>query len=244
MPPISHQAQFIRELRAAKLLSFEALATALGLGWTADKVRSKALEFDRDESSPIWVVRGGVQFVGDERVADPVLYEVVRRGINRSWALRRRMGSTIAVHTSRSSQRAAGTWTQPDLVARRTRLSGAVQTEDYLAIEVEQARGFSIVSVYQAYEVGRGADYSWVFYEGAERTGPEWNRITTAAADLGVGIVHLGKPTHFSKWNTKVAARRRDTTPTARQAFLSRCLVTPDLFDPAGATEVYSSIIT
>jgi hypothetical protein len=48
------------------------------------------------------------------------------------------------------------------------------------ALEIEQRSGFDIRSIYQAYEHGRGANYTWVFAH-AEKTGA---RSSVAAQEL------------------------------------------------------------
>ena len=55
----------------------------------------------------------------------------------------------------------SGIWQNPDLVVAVRRREGSDPREHFHAIEVEQANGFDIRSVYQAHEQGRGADFAW-----------------------------------------------------------------------------------
>lgn len=193
----SHKDQFTRELKKMKYerASFAQLASALGPKWTPEKVEAKAREFDANEELAICVVRGGVQYFGVETRVKPGLYKEVRRGIYRRWGEDNSMRHITVLHSSRTSKRGSSRWSQPDLIAQVRRRADANPRIVYLAIEVEQPAGFDIDSVYQAYEVGRGADFSWVFYAGPQREGVTMRRIETAARDLGVGIVHAGRPT-------------------------------------------------
>ena len=179
----------------------------------------------------IAVVRGGVQYFGCENGEKPGLYKEVRRGIEKRWGKDNAMSNIVTLHTSRTADRDRGPWSQPDLVARVIRRSDAKPPVVYLAIEVEQSKGFGVASVYQAYEFGRGADFSWVFYAGPVCDEKRWCRIETAAKDLGVGIVHAGRPTQPAGWKTQLPARGRSYTRAEQQDFLERSGVTVDRFD-------------
>lgn len=229
----SHEDQFIHALKGFthEKATFTALADALGPRWTAEKVRAKAEEFEADASTPIHVVKGGVQYFGCENGQKPGLYKEVRRGIEKSWGAGNSMRHIDVRHTSRTSVRGSGSWTQPDLVARVVRKSTARPREVYLAFEVEQAGGFDIESVYQTYEFGRGADFSWVFYAGPACSVTKMRRIEIAAKDLGVGIVHASKPTAPAAWKTIVPARIRDRTKQEQGDFFARSGLTPESFE-------------
>jgi hypothetical protein len=229
----SHKDKIIRALSGEphEKATFERLAGVLGGEWTPEQVEAKVRQFDADDDVPLNVVRGGVQYFGSERGAKPGLYKEIRRGIQRRWGRDNSMRNISVLHSSRTSQRGSGYWSQPDLIARVDRRSDAKPPIVYLAIEVEQPDGFGIASVYQAYEVGRGADFSWVFYCGPQCTGRLWDRIETAARDLGVGIVHAARPTQPSNWRTVIGARIREHTQAEQDDFLTaRCGVEPDDF--------------
>ena len=229
----SHKDQFINVLKSFphEKASFSQLAGKLGDAWTPGRVEAKAREFDDDATTPINVVRHGVQYFGSETGQKPGLYKEVRRGIERRWGADNAMRNISIVHCSRTAERNRGHWSQPDLVGRVRRKAGAKPEVVYLAIEVERAEGFGIESVYQAYEFGRGADFSWVFYEGPVCDGPKWEQIQVAARDLGVGVVHAARPTQPSKWTTQVPAKIRQRTAAQQRDFLQRGGVTPDMFE-------------
>lgn len=225
----THEARFIAELKrhTHERASFSQLAEALGSSWTADRVEAKARHFDGDVGVPIIVTRNGVQYFGSESGRRPGLYKEVRRGIERRWGADNSMRRIAVRHTSRRPTRGSGSWSQPDFVAQVRRKSNANPPIVYLAIEVEQPRGFGIESVYQAYEFGRGADFSWVFYSGVECDGPKWDQIEIAARDLRVGVVHAARPTVPSHWETKIEARQRDVSLRTQGDFFDRSGVRP-----------------
>jgi hypothetical protein len=229
----SHKDQFINALRTFphEKASFIQLAEKLGDTWTPERVEAKARQFDDDATTPINIVKHGVQYFGSETGAKPGLYKEVRRGIERRWGMDNAMRNISIVHCSRTAERKRGQWSQPDLVGRVRRKAGAKPEVVYLAIEVERAEGFDVRSVYQAYEFGRGADFSWVFYEGPVCDGPKWKQIEVAARDLGVGIVHAARPTQPSKWTTQVPAKIRQRTAAQQRDFLQRSGVTSDMFE-------------
>ncbi|MFT4865540.1 MAG: hypothetical protein ACI8RE_001729 [Ilumatobacter sp.] len=228
----SHQNQFIDELKKMnhEKATFAQLAASLGGDWTAEAVEVKARTFE-EKDLPIHIVRGGVQYFGHERGTKPGLYKEIRRGIEKSWGRDNAMRKIKVAHTSRTSAKGQGLWTQPDLVAQVRRRSNARPAVVYHALEVEQPGGFGIESVYQAYEFGRGADYSWVFYSGSERGGTLWTQIETAAKDLGVGVVHAARPTTPSKWKTLLTARQRDRTLAEQDSFMLRSGLEVEQFD-------------
>lgn len=233
MGAISHETQFVRALKqfTHEKASFGELAAALGPKWTSDRVEDRARRFDEDETSQIAIVRGGVQFFGCENGEKPGVYKEVRRGIEKRWGRDNAMSNIVALHTSRTAEKSCGPWSQPDLVARVIRRSDAKPPVVYHAIEVEQSKGFGVASVYQAYEFGRGADFSWVFYAGPVCDEKRWGRIDTAAKDLGVGIVHAGHPTQPAGWKTNRPARARSYIKSQQQDFLRRSGVTLEQFD-------------
>ena len=229
----SHKNQFIKALKAFphEKASFTQLADKLGDKWTPEKVEAKAREFDADASSPINVVKHGVQYFGSETGRKPGLYKEVRRGIKNRWGEDNAMRNISILHCSRTAERGRGVWSQPDLVGQVRRRAGSKPEVVYLAIEVERADGFDVRSIYQAYEFGRGADFSWVFYEGPVCDGTKWEQIEVAARELGVGVVHAARPTQPSKWTTQVPAKIRKRTAAQQSDFLKRSGVTPEEFD-------------
>lgn len=216
----SDEGKIIRELRKlpGNRASIASLATMLGSRWTAEVLRSKLVELDRGDS-PVFLVRGGVQYVGIENCSDPGLYRQVEAGILRRWA-RERSIARPEVLASFASKTKGGDWTRPDLVIRSRTTKNGKPTDIYHALEVEQRDGFSVKSVYQAYEQSRGAHFAWVFFAGARPEGWEWQRITTIAKELGVGLVQLAKPSRFAEWDTVVFARRFQPSPTDVSGFL------------------------
>jgi hypothetical protein len=229
----SHKDQFINALRTFphEKASFSQLAGKLGDKWTPEKVEAKAREFDDDATTRINIVKHGVQYFGSETGPKPGLYKEVRRGIERCWGADNAMRNISIVHCSRTAERNRGPWSQPDLIGQVRRRADAKPEVVYLAIEVERAEGFDVRSIYQAYEFGRGADFSWVFYEGPVCDGTKWEQIKVAASDLGVGVVHAARPTEPSKWKTQVPARIRPRTAAQQRDFLQRSGVTPEMFD-------------
>lgn len=190
--------------------AFSDLAEALGERWDAERVAKKARELDREPASGIHVVKGGVVFYR-ETSATPDLYRNVQRGIVRRWGPDNSMRSITAVPTARSSRSNLGKWSQPDLVARVDRKSNARPEIVYHAIEIERPGAFGIDSVYQAYECARGAHFAWVFYSGPdpfkdEAQEPYMSRVQKAAEELGVGLVHVPRPTAPSQWKTRRVA--------------------------------------
>ena len=204
-------------------LSPARLAQELGDRWTAELVKSKARKFNDDPTIPIFLVIGGVQYLGTEVGKLPGIYSAMHNGIVRVWAPRRKISSPLVLPQHHHVKVGSGEWRNPDLVLVSNRRSDAAKPLHYHSIEAEQANGFSIKSVYQAYEQGRGADFSWVFFAGPRPLESHWKRIVNAAADIGVGVVHAAKANVPSQWKTELAARERDYSVEERSDFLSIC---------------------
>lgn len=220
----SDEGKIIRELRKLpqNRASITRLAKLLGGNWTAETLRTKLVELDRGDS-PVFLVRGGVQYVGVENCADPGLYRQVESGIMRRWA-RERSIARPEVLASFASSAKNGDWTRPDLVIHsRTTLNGQ-PADVYHALEVEQRDGFSVKSVYQAYEQSRGAHFAWVFFTGALPEAWPWQRIVVVAKELGVGLVHMPRPSRSSEWGTVASARRFHPSPADVNSFLASAL--------------------
>jgi hypothetical protein len=233
--PKSHARAFARALEdePGNKLSMSRLATKLGADWTVEKVREKTEQFELD-GLPLAIVKGGVQYFGTELSVMPGLYREIARGIERSWARDSSIPGPEVRFTFRSGTKGDGDWTRPDLVLVSHRKAGP----DYHSIEAEQPSGFGIQSVYQAYEQGRGAHFSWVFFHGREPTGTEWVRILAAAKDLRVGLVHVPKPVAPKAWKIVRRAGRRDVRDAEHASFLRYCAfaaeVLPAVSSPQG----------
>lgn len=218
------EGKFIRELRemGSNKASFATLAERLGGKWTPELVRAKAEELDRKDSSAVFVVKGGVQYLGVENCVDPGLYKAVERGIKSRWARSEAIPRPVVERTFRLSSK-LGPWTRPDLVISSQRIIGGVSLTQHHALEVEQHAGFDIKSVYQAFEQGRGAEFSWVLFTGPLKSGDEWTRIMRAAKELKVGLVHMPKATVPSGWKTKLRSRPSHPKPASANEFRDRC---------------------
>lgn len=229
MGGITHEQQFIRVLKEvpAQRLGFhvltERLADRRGEPWTTELVERKARELDADPSSPIFLVRDGVQYFGSDIVRRPALYKETARNIERSWAPENGLARFRSHFTARPPLRGTDEWCYPDLVLEVRRRADADRPIEYHAIEIEQPEAFGMRAVYQAHEQARGADYSWVFYCGVDNAGPLDPRIKRAAKELGVGVVRMPRPTVPTGWRTELTARARDVTPAQRSEFLTRC---------------------
>ena len=205
-------------------MSVAALALALGPDWDIERVAQKARQFDDDESVALSLVHGGLQYFGTERCKDPAIYKQLQRGIRRSWATSSRIPRVDEVYiTSRLVHRGDGDWTTPDLVVSSTRKGWS----ELHAIEAEQPAGFDVRSVYQAYEQARGAHWAWVFYTGEVAEEGTMRRVSRAAKELGVGVVHATRPSAPSKWNTVIPARRRDVVIEEERALRTRLRIEP-----------------
>ena len=218
------EAKIIRTLErmTSNKASFAGLAEALGGKWTPEMVRAKAEALDREESSAVFVVRGGVQYFGVETCRDPGLYKVVRRGIERKWAASESIPRPQVEPTFKLSTK-LGPWTRPDFVISSQRVIGGVPVTQFHAVEVERHAGFDIRSVYQAYEQGRGAHFSWVFFAGPIKPEDEWARIKVAAKDCGVGLVHTPRPSAPAGWKTLLRAKLATPKPADLNGFRTRC---------------------
>ena len=216
--------------------SFATLAERLGGKWTPELVRTKAKELDRKDSSAVFVVKGGVQYLGVENCADPGLYKAVERGIKPKWAKSVGIPRPEVEPTFRLFSK-LGPWTRPDFVISSRRVISGAGVTQFHALEVEQHAGFDIKSVYQAYEQGRGADFSWVFFTGSLKSGDEWTRIIRAAKELKVGLVHMPKATVPSGWKTLLRSRTSHPKPTSAEEFRKRCQLLEHKPQTKGAEE-------
>ena len=239
MASVSFENRIVGVLKAIPFnkASHAQLVEALAPRMTEHQVITTVNRLDLDPGSSVSKVHGGVQYFGIETGTKPGLYKEIKRGIERRWAKDTKLGTSFsAVHTSHQGKRGAGSWTHPDLVLRVQRRSDAKPPVEYHAFEIEQVRGFDIMSVYQAFEQGRGADYRWVFFTGSLPPDSDvpWQRIKTAAHEIGVGLVLVPKPTVPSGWRTIEKARIATTRPTEAQRadFLRSCGIDDGFMEP------------
>ncbi|WP_395154421.1 hypothetical protein [Ilumatobacter sp.] len=171
---------------------------------------------------------GTVTYWGTEIGSQVAIYSAVERIVTTYWGPRA-MGLRKIHPVRPRSGRATGEgpWTRPDLVffadpRRRQSIEDPRRTH---AVEIEQRNGFDVRSVYQAYEQGRGANYTWVF---AHAEGPD-DRVSLAAKDLGVGVVVFANPGAYGTYRMVHEATLRPAKRPQRDLFLARCGV-PDYF--------------
>ena len=113
-------------------------------------------------------------------------------------------------------------WGHPDAVIRVDRTTVTRDTRRH-SLEIEQADGLNLPSIYQPYEQGRGAVYSWVFFAGVKPTGVPFERLLWVAKECGVGLVNMPKPTQPSGWDYILQAKIREKVSVKeRNDFLER----------------------
>jgi len=222
MPPRSRKDQMIIALDSigpAKA-SYEALLDKLGGKWTMELVVAQARKFSDDVAIPIDVVHGGVLHRGRETLTDPPLYREVANSIERTWKTKSKTPRAFPV--GRAASKIYGLWAHPDAVIRVERTTAARDTL-WHSLEIEQSNGFNLQSIYQAYEQGRGADYSWVFFTGVKPVGVPFERLLRVAKECGVGLVNMPKPTQPSGWDYMLQAKIREKVSVKdRNDFLER----------------------
>lgn len=211
---IGTQAQLVRGLKEA--------------GWPQERAEHAVVRTINQDCG-LHVGRGGtLKFSG----ADAALYSQVAKQLEqwkpaKGW----RVDKVLDVHANKGLG-APGKWQYPDLLVLadpRRRLSPDDPLETH-AIEVERRSGFSIQSVYQAHEQGRGANYSWVMFAASETDADDWDgvrarlpsgrnpvvtgralneRILRAAIERGVGLVLMRTPHARSTWRELLPPKRR-----------------------------------
>lgn len=165
-----------------------------------------------------------IVYSGTERVTgggSVGLYDDVARVLVENWAKERRYRDATVEVTASSGRRGTGAWTHPDLTLKcnpndKTR---SLETEMLVAFEVETATGFDVRSVYQAYEQGRGTDYSYVVLPEHRMAAPEWARADAVARELGVGLISYRKPGLWSTWDVVYRAQFREPQTSERESF-------------------------
>jgi len=201
------------------------------LGWDEAKLERVILRALADQRSAVAVLRGGksLRYRGTERRGGSGgvgLYLDVERVITQYWGRDRHFRDCSFTHTAVPAHRAGQRWFYPDLVlrchpGRKTRPDQAKRVHTF---EIETAAGFGIQSVYQSYEHGRGADFSWVLFHrlGSDRgrpDHPDWDRITHVARELGVGLVGFANSNSASTWCTYREPKPRNVTVAERRDF-------------------------
>ena len=120
----------------------------------------------------------------------------------------------------------------PDAVvfADPKRKSSPADLPDIHTFEIEHGGGFSLASVYQAFEQGRGANYTWVLFLSSADAMVEWKnlrgerslkpkdqdssairskrRVLRAARERGVGLVAMRLASVPSGWLEVCPAER------------------------------------
>ena len=196
------------------------------LGWRVERATS-AVQRAIDQDNRLHLGRGGtVVFSG----ADIAIYKRVAKAMLQ-WQPKKhwRIDDIMDCH-ARKGLRGQGDWQHPDLLVLadpRRRASQDAPLETH-AIEVEHRGGFSIQSVYQAYEQGRGANYSWLVFVGDDAEiwqalcaqsrrvrmglgGGLRERIVRAASERGVGLVLMEQSHSKSSWHELLSPSRRMT---------------------------------
>jgi hypothetical protein len=193
--------------------------------WPIEETRAAIQRGVSDPTVGLNRTRGWIiVYSGTERVSgggSVGLYDDVARVLVENWAKERRyLAATVEV-TAYSGRRGTGAWGHPDLTLKcnpndRTR---SLETEMLVAFEVETATGFDVRSAYQAYEQGRGTDYSYVVLPKHRMDSPEWARADAVARELGVGLISYGKPGLWSTWDVVYRAPFREPQTSERERF-------------------------
>jgi hypothetical protein len=181
-----------------------------------------------DPNSNVTATRGGtVTYWGTEVGSQVALYSAVARVLTAFLGPRQLGLRNVETRQPRSGRGAGeGVWVRPDLVVfadprRRPSVNDPRRTH---AIEIEQRSGFDVRSIYQAYEQGRGANYTWVFANSEVRN----ERVARAALELGVGTVTFTNPSVYGTYVMSQHSEYRPVQRRDREGFLARCRI-PDL---------------
>ena len=227
MAAISDEHRFINVLRTmpfqrgkVEVLAVE-LRSRYGDKWTDERVRQKAGELDANSNSSDFLGRHGGHYFGAENLATSGPYKAVKLGARR-WGRDSRYGAIDAEIVGKPGKDwSHGDWSCPDMVFVATRRVTARKPQQIHVVEIEQADGLGIQSVYQAHEQARGADFAWVFFARNAKNWPN-AQIEMAAREMGVGIVAMDRPTVPSAWETILRARERPVTQLSRLGLLTR----------------------
>jgi hypothetical protein len=218
-------------------------------GWKrerAERVLTNAIASDR----PVELGRGGsIRYSGTDVAIYPSVVDVIHKGWEpkKGWRNARALDCHKAV-TARSS----GDWVYPDVVVlsdplRRTSSTSPLEVH---TIEVERRQGFSIQSIYQAYEQGRGANYRWVFFVASSANVDAWitlsktrardigvdarSRIWRAASERGVGLVLMERPHVKGTWRELLTPNRMptdDIDSNQRGLLFRAACLTPEMLE-------------
>lgn len=211
-------------------------------GWLQDRAE-RAVVRTINEDCGLHVGRGGTLKFSN---ADVALYSQVAQQLERWQPMKGwRVDEVLDVH-AKKGLRGQGKWQYPDLLVLadpRRRLSPDDPLEMH-SIEVERRSGFSVQSVYQAHEQGRGANYSWVMFAASDADSDDWKavcsrlpsgrnpvvtgrtqneRILRAAIEVGIGLVLMRTPHARSTWREIWSPTRRkdeDVDPLDRDLLL------------------------
>lgn len=188
--------------------------------WTPERAASAIHRALEDQEIDLVAGRGDrIIYFGN----DSSLYYHAARGMAKAWGRAMGLRYVLALQTAQARKgRHEGIWLHPDLLvlADPSRRRSATAGREVHAVEVESSGGFTIESIYQAYEQGRGADYQWVFAAKAMDPGPARDRIEVAAEEMGVGWVEISDLTAPSRWITRIQARRNPRATAESRAHL------------------------
>jgi len=195
--------------------------------WTSEKVQRVTQRAIDDSKSRITTGKGGViEYLGSEKVASPLLYRQVGKGLGGQWAIDHRLRNARYIDTSHGGHRGAQDWLHPDVVVVGSgRSQGAADSgERWHSFEVENAGRFRLNSIFQAFVQGRGSDYSWVVASEDDIDGEYRERVIWAAKQVGVGVITYRRPRAASTWRELRPALKRSHTRKERSDFLHYAL--------------------
>lgn len=222
--------QILRDTLAARSPQRATVRQILADGdvsWSEEKLQSVIDRAVKDPTSHVHRGRGGtVEFIGSER-GDSLLYRHVSRILETYWARSEGLRDVEVFNTARGGQRTGLDWTHPDLVLRALPRRRRSQTDapDLHSFEVERPGAGKLVSVFQSFVQGRGANFSWVVIARQDLARSEqYERILWAADQVGIGVLSYGKPGSFTTWRTERPAPRRDPGPSERELFENAAL--------------------
>jgi hypothetical protein len=197
------------------------------LEWTPEKFQRVLARAEQDPRKGIARGRGGViEYTGNEVGEIPLLYRHVFRILEEYWSRERGYRNVEVFRTAHGGRRGAADWIHPDAVLRAdpARRSSKDAPPYLHSFEIERAGGFKIQSIFQAFVLGRGADYSWVVYSESDVKNDDYfDRIQWAAKSVDVGLISYGKPGSWTTWRTIREPQRR--TSTAKEKTLFRLYV-------------------
>ena len=193
------------------------------LGWSIAKVDAVVTKAERNSAARVFRGQGGViRYRGSEnRGPETGIYHDVARIIRDYWGNDAGLKEIEIRNTAQHGHRGRGRWTHPDLAmsALPPRRQSRDDPPDFHSIEVETSRGFDISSVYQAHSHGRGANFSWVFFEMLDNNLPNFDRVEWAAVELGIGLVRFTNSASSKTYRTLTKAVRKFPRHEERTVF-------------------------